>query len=188
MTQDIRTHKVVSEEEWLEARRKLLAKEKEFTRLQDEMNRERRSLPWVKVTKNYLFEGPSGQETLGDLFDGRSQLLIYHFMFGPDDKAGCPHCSLRADGFNGINIHLKHRDVTMIAASRAPFEKIDAYRKRMGWDFKWVSSGRCDFNRDMNAYFSPEDIAEGRAFFNYEFQNPGASDREGHSVFAKDRS
>src|SRR5215831_9198152 len=146
-------HPVVTKEEWLEARKKLLVKEKEFTRVQDELNRERRSLPWVKVTKNYVFDGPNGKETFADLFEGRSQLIVYHFMFAPNDKAGCPHCSLRADGFNGVNTHLKHRDVTMIAVSRAPFGKLDAYRKRMGWDFKWVSSGACEFNHDMNVYF-----------------------------------
>ncbi len=177
---------VVSPEQWLEARTALLAEEKEFTRLQEEMNLKRRSLPWVKVTKDYSFDGPNGAESLADLFDGKSQLIVYYFMFAPENTQGCPHCSLRADGFNGVNIHLKQRDVTMIAVSRAPFEKLDAYRKRMGWSFKWVSSGRCDFNRDMNAYFTPEDIASGRAFFNYEYQNPGASDREGHSVFVRD--
>jgi predicted dithiol-disulfide oxidoreductase (DUF899 family) len=177
---------IVSPEEWLEARKALLAEEKAFTRATDALNAKRRSLPWVKVTKDYVFDGPSGAETLADLFDGRSQLIVYYFMFAPENTKGCPHCSLRADGFNGINIHLKQRDVIMLAVSRAPFEKLDAYRQRMGWDFKWVSSGRCDFNRDMNAYFTPEDIASGRAFFNYEFQNPGAADREGHSVFVKD--
>ena len=188
MTDSIRTNKIVSEEEWLEARQRLLAKEKEFTRLQDELNQERRGLPWVKVTKNYRFEGPNGQETLGDLFEGRSQLIIYHFMFGPADKAGCPHCSLRADGFNGINIHLKHRDVTMIAVSRAPYEKLAAYKKRMGWGFKWVSSGNTDFNFDLHVSFTPQEMKAGKAFFNYTMQNPGPPEREGHSVFYKDES
>jgi predicted dithiol-disulfide oxidoreductase (DUF899 family) len=177
---------IVSTEEWLKARIALLAEEKAFTRAQEEINRKRRSLPWVKMSKPYVFDGPDGEESLADLFGGKSQLIVYYFMFAPENAQGCPHCSLRADGFNGINIHLKQRDVTMIAVSRAPFAKLDAYRKRMGWDFKWVSSGGADFNRDMNAYFSPDDIAAGRAFFNYEFQNPGALDREGHSVFVKD--
>ena len=119
MKAEVSKHKVVSEVEWLKARKKLLIKEKKLTRMQDELNLERRSLPWVKVTTDYVFDGPNGQETLADLFEGRSQLIIYHFMFGPEDKAGCPHCSLRADCFNGINVHLKDRDVTMIAVSRA---------------------------------------------------------------------
>jgi predicted dithiol-disulfide oxidoreductase (DUF899 family) len=121
------------------ARQQLLAKEKTMTRLQDELSEERRRLPRVQVDKEYAFEGPNGVETLAELFEGRSQLVIYHFMFGPDDEVGCPHCSLRADGFDGINIHLKHRDVTMIAVSRAPYKKLAAYRKRMGWGFKWMS-------------------------------------------------
>jgi predicted dithiol-disulfide oxidoreductase (DUF899 family) len=188
MTDSIRNHVVVSEEEWLKARQNLLAKEKEFTRVQDELNRERRSLPWVKVAKNYRFEGPNGRETLGDLFEGRSQLIVYHFMFGPGDKSGCPHCSLRADGFNGVNIHLKQRDVTMIAVSRAPYEKLAAYKERMGWSFKWVSSGETDFNFDLHASFTPEEMKAGKAFFNFTMQNPGAPDREGHSVFYKDEN
>jgi len=184
----IASHKIVTEEEWLDARKKLLAKEKQFTRMQDELNHERRSLPWVKVTKDYLFDGPSGKKTLGDLFEGRSQLIVYHFMFGPDDKAGCPHCSLRADGFNGINIHLKQRDVTMIAVSRAPYQKLAAYKKQMGWDFNWVSSGNTDFNFDLHVSFTPEEMTAGKAFFNYTMQNPAAPEREGHSVFCRDKS
>jgi len=179
----LENHEVVSEAEWLEARKKLLLKEKKFTTMQAELNLERRSLPWVKVTKEYVFDGADGKETLADLFEGRSQLIIYHFMFTPDDQAGCKHCSLRADGFDGINVHLKHRDVTMIAASRAPYAKLAAYRKRMGWKFKWVSSGDTDFNHDYHVSFTPEEIAKGEAFFNFATQNPGHSEREGHSVF-----
>lgn len=187
MKEALSKHKVVSEAEWLKARKKLLAKEKKFLRLQEELGLERRSLPWVKVKKDYVFEGPNGQATLADLFEGRSQLVIYHFMFGPNDKAGCPHCSLRADCFNGINEHLKHRDVTMICVSRAPYKILAAYKKRMGWNFTWVSSGGSDFNFDYHFSFTPEQIAEGRAFFNYKFQNPGPTEREGHSVFYKDK-
>jgi predicted dithiol-disulfide oxidoreductase (DUF899 family) len=182
----IEKHRIVSQDEWLEARKKLLEKEKQFTRLQDELNLERRSLPWVKVTKEYIFDGPSGKETLGDLFEGRSQLIVYHFMFAPESKAGCPHCSLRADGFNGINIHLMHRDVTMIAVSRAPYEKLAAYKQRMGWGFKWVSCGNTDFNFDFHFAFTPAELAAGKAYFNYTIQNPGPADREGHSVFYRD--
>src|SRR5580693_6636811 len=137
MKETLSKHKVVSETEWLKARKKLLVKEKKFTRMADDFSAERRNLPWVKVSKKYEFVGPNGKQTLAELFEGRSQLIVYHFMFGPDDKVGCKHCSLRADCFNGINVHLKHRDVTMIAVSRAPYEKLAAYRKRMGWKFKW---------------------------------------------------
>jgi len=182
----IENHRTVSRDEWLAARKGLLEKEKQFTRLHDELNTERRSLPWVKVSKEYVFEGPNGKETLRDLFEGRSQLIVYHFMFSPEGSAGCPHCSLRADGFNGINVHLKERDVTMIAVSRGPYEKLAAYKERMGWGFKWVSSGNSDFNSDFHVSFKPEELATGQAFFNYATQNPGPADREGHSVFYKD--
>lgn len=184
----VANHKVVSREKWLEERKRLLQKEKEFTRLQDELNAERRGLPWVKITKNYVFQGPSGKESLADLFEGRSQLIVYHFMFAPEGKAGCPHCSLRADGFSGINVHLKQRDVTMIAVSRAPYEKLAAYKERMGWDFKWVSSGDTDFNYDFHVSFRPEELKSGQTFFNYAIQDPGPPDREGHSFFYRDEN
>jgi predicted dithiol-disulfide oxidoreductase (DUF899 family) len=187
MKEALSKHKVVSETEWLKARKRLLAKEKKFTRMADEFSAERRNLPWVKVSKKYEFDGPNGKQTLAELFEGRSQLIVYHFMFGPDDKMGCPHCSLRADCFNGINVHLKHRDVTMIAVSRAPYKKLAAYKKRMGWDFKWVSSGNTDFNFDYYVSFTPESIAKGKAFFNYAVQDPGPPEREGHSVFYMDQ-
>jgi predicted dithiol-disulfide oxidoreductase (DUF899 family) len=186
MTKEAKNHRVVSRDEWLKARQQLLAKEKTMTRLQDELSEERRSLPWVQVDKEYAFEGPSGVETLAELFEGRSQLVIYHFMFGPNDNVGCPHCSLRADGFDGINIHLKQRDVTMIAVSRAPYERLAAYRKRMGWGFKWVSSVKSDFNFDFHVSFTPAELAKKEAFFNYALQDPGPSEREGHSVFFRD--
>jgi predicted dithiol-disulfide oxidoreductase (DUF899 family) len=179
-------HPVVSHEEWLAARRVLLAKEKAFTRQGDELNRQVRELPWEAVTKAYEFEGRDGRETLADLFAGRSQLVIYHFMFHPDDKAGCPHCSLRADGFNGIGVHLSQRDVTMVVVSRAPCRKLVEYQKRMGWSFKWVSSGGTDFNFDYHVSFTPEEMAAKRAFYNYTLRDPLARDREGHSIFYKD--
>ena len=182
----LKNHQVVSAAEWIVARKKLLLKEKKFTRLQAELNEARRSLPWTKVTKEYLFDGANGKTSLADLFDGRSQLVIYHFMFTPGDKAGCRHCSLRADGFNGINVHLRHRDVTMIAVSRAPYEELAAYKTRMGWTFNWVSSGDTDFNYDYFVSFAKEAIAKGEAFFNYAMQNPGSAEREAHSVFYKD--
>jgi predicted dithiol-disulfide oxidoreductase (DUF899 family) len=179
-------HKVVSKDDWLKARKELLAKEKKFLRMQDAMTAARRSLPWVKVSKSYVFEGPDGEVTLGDLFDGRSQLIVYHFMFTSKNEAGCPHCSLRADGFNGVNVHLKHRDVTMVAISRAPYKKLAAYGQRMGWSFPWVSSGDSDFNFDFNVSFTAEAMAQGTTVFNYEKQSPGNSEREGHSVFVRD--
>lgn len=187
-TAEGRAPRIVSEAEWLEERKRLLLKEKELTRLEDEVGAARRGMPWVRVGKDYVFEGPRGRESLGDLFEGRSQLIIYHFMFGPDDKAGCPHCSLRADGFNGINVHLKQRDVTMIAVSRAPYEKLAAYRERMGWSFKWVSCGGSDFNFDYHFSFTKKQLSEGTALFNFIIQNPGPPDREGHSVFVRNEN
>jgi predicted dithiol-disulfide oxidoreductase (DUF899 family) len=179
-------HKVVSHEEWLTARQELLEKEKAFTRQREEMSRLQRELPWERVTKEYVFESSNGRETLPDLFGGRSQLVVYHFMFHPDDKAGCPHCSLRADGFGGIGVHLNHRDVTMVVVSRAPVGKLEEYRRRMGWSFKWVSSGGSDFNFDYNVSFTPDEMAARRVFYNYKWQEPQAKEREGHSVFFKD--
>ena len=179
-------HEVVPSDQWIEARKKLLAKEKEFTRLRDQLSRERRDLPWEAVDREYLFDGPDGRQTLPELFDGRSQLVVYHFMFGPDWEAGCPHCSRWADSFNGIIVHLNQRDVTMIAVSRAPYDKLAAYRKRMGWSFKWVSSLGTDFNFDYHVSFTPEESARKKAFYNFTVQDPGVSDREGVSVFYKD--
>lgn len=178
-------HKVVSDEEWLKARRRLLAKEKEFTRLRDKLSRARRDLPWEAVKKEYVFEGPDGRQTLPELFDGRSQLVVYHFMFGPDWNAGCPHCSRWADNFNGVIVHLNQRDVTMIAVSRAPYAKLAAYRQRMGWCFKWVSSFGSDFNLDYHVSFTPEEVKNRMAFHNFAMKDPGASEREGVSVFCK---
>jgi predicted dithiol-disulfide oxidoreductase (DUF899 family) len=179
-------HPVVSHEEWLDARRALLEKEKAFTHQSDEMSRLQRSLPWERVTKEYVFEGAGGRETLADLFAGRSQLIAYHFMFHPDDAAGCAHCSLRADGFAGIGPHLNHRDVTMVVVSRAPYRKLEGYRTRMGWTFKWVSSAGSDFNFDYQASFTPAEMAAKRAFYNFTLRDPLAPEREGHSIFYKD--
>ncbi len=181
-------HPVVSHEEWLAARRALLEKEKAFTRQCDEMSRLQRSLPWERVTKEYIFDGPDGRESLADLFAGRSQLIVYHFMFHPDDNAGCPHCSLRADGFAGIGVHLHQRDVMMVVASRAPYAKLAEYQKRMGWGFRWLSSGACDFNFDYQASFTQEEMAAKRALYNFTLRDPGAREREGHSIFYKDHS
>jgi predicted dithiol-disulfide oxidoreductase (DUF899 family) len=181
-------HRVVSHDEWLSARRTLLQKEKEFTRQGDEFSRQVRDLPWEAVTKEYVFDGRDGRETLPELFAGRSQLVVYHFMFHPDDKVGCPHCSLRADGFNGIITHLNQRDVTMVIVSRAPYSTLEEYRKRMGWSFKWVSSGGSDFNFDFQASFTPEEMEAKRAMYNFTMRDPKAREREGHSIFYKDES
>jgi predicted dithiol-disulfide oxidoreductase (DUF899 family) len=179
-------HKVVTSDKWMAARKKLLVKEKALTRAADKLSRERRALPWEAVTKDYVFEGPNGKETLVQLFDGRSQLVVYHFMFGPDWDAGCPHCSRWADNFNGVIVHLNQRDVTLIAVSRAPYEKLAAYRQRMGWSFKWVSSFGSDFNYDFHVSFTPEEMRNKKAFYNFKLQNPDAPEREGVSVFCKD--
>ena len=179
-------HKVVSHDKWMAARKKLLAKEKQLTRLADKLSKERRALPWEAITKEYSFVGPGGRESLAQLFDGRSQLVVYHFMFGPDWDAGCPHCSRWADNFNGIIAHLNQRDVTMVAVSRALYAKLAAYRQRMGWSFKWVSSFGSDFNFDFNVSFTPEEMKAKKAFYNFKMQNPDAPEREGVSVFAKD--
>jgi len=179
-------HEVVPSARWIEARKSLLAKEKEFTRLRDELSRARRDLPWEAVDKQYMFEGPEGRQTLPELFDGRSQLVVYHFMFGPEWNAGCPHCSRWADNFNGVIVHLNQRDVTMIAVSRATHAKLAAYKKRMGWAFKWVSSAGSDFNFDYRVSFTQDEVARKSALYNFTIQDPGVDEREGVSVFYRD--
>ncbi|HEX6490591.1 MAG TPA: DUF899 domain-containing protein [Gaiellaceae bacterium] len=175
--------KVVPDEEWLVRRRELLTKEKEFTRLRDELSAARRELPWEAVGKEYRFEGPDGEQSLAELFDGRSQLVVYHFMFRPEADVGCAHCSFWADNFDPIVVHLNANDVTMIAVSRAPFAKLAAYRARMGWSFPWVSSLRNDFNFDYGVSFHPDELEEPR--YNYG-SAPGNAEREGVSVFSRD--
>lgn len=184
----MKAHPVVSREEWLAARAQLLQKEKEFTRSRDQLSALRRELPWEAVTKEYAFEGADGRQTLPELFDGRTQLIVYHFMFAPEWDAGCPHCSHWADNFNGGIVHLNHRDVTMIAASRAPYPKLDAYRRRMGWSFKWLSSYGSDFNFDYRVSFTPQELEAQRALYNYAWQDPGVGEREGVSVFYRDEA
>jgi len=182
-------HKIVSREEWIEARKKLLAREKEFTQLRDRLSQERRELPWERVEKQYVFEGPNGKETLPQLFDGASQLVVYHFMFDPKWDAGCPHCSFWADNFDRIPIHLKHRDISFVAISRAPYPKLATYRKRMGWSFKWLSSFGSDFNFDYFASFTPDEVKNGTAYYNYQRSKPqGGEDVVGISVFARDEA
>jgi predicted dithiol-disulfide oxidoreductase (DUF899 family) len=178
-------NQVVSHEEWLKARFELLAAEKEFTRQRDALTRRRMAMPWERVEKSYQFEGLSGALSLLDLFDEHSQLIVYHFMLAPDWEEGCKSCSFWADNFNGISIHLNHRDVTFTAVSRAPLAKINAYRKRMGWSFPWVSSYGSDFNFDYHASFTPEQITEGKAYYNYGVRPIDVSDEVGISVFYK---
>ena len=179
-------HPVVSHDKWLAARKRFLAREKAFTRERDALSQARRELPWEKVEKEYVFDGPKGKETLAELFAGKSQLLVYHFMFGVDWEEGCPACSFWADNFNGIIAHLKQRDTTMVAISRAPLAKLEAFKKRMGWTFKWLSSGDNDFNRDLGVAFTPKEVKAKKALYNYEMQDPLVTEREGTSVFFKD--
>jgi predicted dithiol-disulfide oxidoreductase (DUF899 family) len=183
-------HPVVSREEWLGARKALLRSEKEMTRLRDRVNTERLALPWVKMAKTYRFETPAGQRTLADLFAGRSQLIVYHFMLGPGWQAGCPGCSFLSDHLDGALLHIEHHDVTLTAVSRAPLDEIERYRKRMGWRFPWVSSFGSDFNYDYRVSFTEDDLAKGAVSYNYaEIPAADANDElPGLSVFAKDEA
>lgn len=187
--ESVAAHPVVSREEWIAARKALLAREKELTRQYDAVCTARRALPWVRVEKEYVFEGPDGAETLAELFGGNSQLIVYHFMYGPGWKEGCSGCSFISDHIDGANLHLKHHDVTLLAVSRAPFAEFQAFKKRMGWRFKWVSSHGSDFNFDYDVSFTKESLARGPAYFNFA---PKTTDNEGEahgvSVFYKDES
>src|SRR5713101_2689670 len=178
--------KIVSQAEWLAARKELLSKEKQFSRQRDELSRQRRELPWEKVEKEYLFDGPNGKETLADLFGGRSQLMVYHFMFGPGWEVGCPSCSFLSDHIDGSVVHLAARDVRLLVVSRAPLAQIEAFKKRMGWRFKWVSSYGNDFNRDFHVSFTKEEQAKGRMIYNYVEQKFPSEEGPGTSVFYKD--
>jgi predicted dithiol-disulfide oxidoreductase (DUF899 family) len=181
------SNKIVSRNEWIEARRQLLKKEKELTRLQDELSAERRRQPWVKVEKKYVFTGPQGAETLADLFDGRSQLFVYHFMFGPEWEEGCPSCSMVADHMDASVVHLAQRDVTLVVVARPPLSKIESFRKRMGWRFKWVSSYENDFNYDYRVSFTKTDIAQGK-YYNFDTRDFPSEEAPGVSVFYKDEA
>ncbi len=179
------THAIVLPKEWLTARKVLLEKEKEFTRLRDQLSEERRELPWVKVEKEYLFDSIIGKETLAELFENRSQLIVYHFMYGPDWEEGCPSCSFWADNFNNIIIHLNHRDITMIAVAKARLETLESYKVRMGWSFKWASSFNNDFNRDYQVSFTPEELDKGEVYYNYTKTTFPSEEGPGISVFYK---
>lgn len=176
------THPIVSHEAWLAASRELLAKEKEFTQLRDELSRERRALPWEKVEKEYSFETPKGRVALADLFGGHSQLLVYHLMFGPDWNEACKNCSFWADNFNGIDVHLAQRDTALVAVSRAPLAKLQAYAKRMGWTFRWVSSGESDFNFDYKVSSPP---GEDEVDYNFGTMKVGPGEMPGLSAFRR---
>lgn len=182
----MQTHPVASRDEWLAARLELLQKEKAFTRQRDQLSREPRELPWVNIDKDYVFDTSKGKETLSDLFDGRSQLLVYHFMFGRGWKEGCPSYSFLADSFDGIDIHLKHRDVTLLAISQASLQTLQEYQARMGWNFTWASSLANDFGRDYHVSFTPEELEEEEVHYNYQMCKPPSEELPGASVFFKD--
>ena len=181
-------HKVVMKDQWIEARKQLLAKEKEFNRLRDQLSKDRRELPWVRVDKEYVFEGANGKETFAQLFEGEHQLIIYHFMLDPDWEAGCKSCSFWADNFNGIETHLRQRDVSFLAVSRAPWPRIEAFKKRMGWNFKWASSFGSDFNYDFSVSFTPEELEIGQVYYNYKEQKLSMAEQPGISVFYRDET
>jgi len=177
---------IVSESEWLVARKDLLTREKEFTRQRDALSAARRELPMVKIEKEYVFDGPDGKETLADLFEGRSQLIVYHFMFGPGWEEGCKSCSYLADHFDGANWHLPHRDVTLVVVSRAPLSEFAPYKKRMGWRFKWVSSHGNNFNFDYHVSFTKEEEKKNKVNYNYRVAEFMSDELPGLSVFYKD--
>ncbi len=170
---------IVSRDEWLEARKILLQEEKDFTRLRDQLSRKRRQLPWLKVDTDYIFEDLNGKLSLGDLFEDKSQLIIYHFMYGPDWEEGCPSCSFWADNFNGIDIHLLHRDANIVVVSRASLAQLQAYRKRMGWNFKWVSSLGNNFNYDYHVSFTAGEMEKAEMFYNFKIGNFPADEHPG---------
>jgi predicted dithiol-disulfide oxidoreductase (DUF899 family) len=179
-------HPIVTREEWVAARKKLLAREKELTRMRDRLNDERRALPWVRIDKEYVFDGPDGRETLADLFAGRSQLIVKHFMYGPGWQEGCVGCSFEVDHAEAALVHLENHDVSYVAVSRAPFAEIEAFRKRMGWRVKWLSSYGSDFNYDFHVSFTEDQIAHGEAYYNYDVRPIGIDELSGRSVFYKD--
>jgi len=181
-------HKIVSPDEWIAARKQLLDKEKELTHQIDQLNAERRMLPWVKVEKEYVFDTPDGRKSLADLFDGRSQLIVYHFMFAPSAKEGCVGCSFFSDHVDGANQHIRHNDLNFVAISRAPLAALEAYKKRMGWRFNWVSSNGSDFNYDFHVSFTKDEMSRGEAFYNFEMTKVTTEDLHGLSVFFKDET
>jgi predicted dithiol-disulfide oxidoreductase (DUF899 family) len=187
MTQSQMEHpRIVSQEEWLAARKDLLAKERDFSRQRDALSAERRALPWVRVAKEYVFDSAAGKATLAELFDGKSQLIVYHFMFGPEWQEGCPSCSLLADHFDGAAVHLTQRDVGLVVVSRAPLPRIEAFQQRMGWRFRWVSSYGSDFNHDFGVSFTKDELANGKVPYNYGVTAFSGEEAPGASVFYRD--
>lgn len=186
MENGVEPHDIVSREAWLAARIELLAAEKELTRRRDRLSAARRALPWVRVNKAYVFDTPDGRQSLADLFAGRSQLVVKHFMLGPGWEAGCVGCSFGADHIGNALVHLEHHDVSVVVVSRAPLAEIEAYKRRMGWNFRWVSSYDSDFNYDFNVSFTPEQLAAGPVYYNYRETDGGMDELPGLSVFYKD--
>ena len=184
----VEDREIVSEADWLVARKDLLTREKEFSRQRDALSAARHSLPWVKIDKKYVLDGPKGKETLAELFDGRSQLIVYHFMLGPGWGEGCKSCSYLADHFDGANRHLPHRDVTFVVISRAPLSEIEAYQKRMGWRFKWLSSHDNEFNFDYHVSFTKEEEKANKVYYNYGTGEFMSDELPGLSVFYKDEN
>jgi len=182
----MKANDVLPHDRWVDARKALLAKEKEFSRLRDELTAQRLALPWEKVEKAYVFDGPDGRETLSDLFAGRSQLIVYHFMYGPGWDVGCKSCSFLADHFDPAIVHLNNRDVTMVAVSRAPLGEFEVFRQRMGWSFKWLSSHGSGFNEDFNVSFTQAELDDGTAYYNYRNETFPSTEAPGASVFYKD--
>jgi predicted dithiol-disulfide oxidoreductase (DUF899 family) len=180
-------HPVISRERWVAERKKLLAREKELTHLRDQVARERRALPWVRIEKVYTFDAPEGARTLADLFEGRRQLMVQHFMFGTGWDQGCPSCSFMADHIDGMNVHLAHRDLTFVAISHAPLAAIERFRTRMGWHFRWVSSSGSDFNHDFHVSFAPQDPKQ-QVYYNYGMQPFECEELPGISVFYQDEA
>jgi len=187
-TETVETHPVVSQAEWLAARMDLLAREKQLTRQRDAVDAARRALPWVRVEKEYVFDGPSGKETLVDFFAGRSQLIVQHFMFAPGWNEGCVGCSFKSDHIDAALPHLEHHDVSFVSVSRAPLAEIEAFKKRMGWRFKWVSSYGSDFNYDFHVSFTEQEAAARQVYYNYKIQPWESEERSGDSVFYRDES
>jgi predicted dithiol-disulfide oxidoreductase (DUF899 family) len=181
-------HPVVSLERWVAERKALLAREKELTRLHDQIARERRALPWVQIEKDYVFDTPEGWRTLSDLFEGRRQLLVQHFMLGPGWEEGCKSCSYMADHVDGMKVHLEHRDVTLMAVSRAPLGEIEVFRRRMGWQFKWVSSYGTDFNHDFGVSFTQDELARDEVYYNFDMQPFPSEEAPGISVFYRNEA
>jgi predicted dithiol-disulfide oxidoreductase (DUF899 family) len=179
-------HKVVSGSEWIDAGSALLKKEKEFTKARDAMSAARRELPWTKVEKDYVFEGPNGPVSLSELFNGNSQLIVYHFMFGPDDDSGCPGCSFVCDHVDGARQHFEHHGVAFVAVSRAPLANFEPFKKRMGWTFRWVSSNQNSFNYDFGVSYRREDLDRGPVLHNFAMQKLKGEEQPGLTVFAKD--